>query len=76
MLTDRRAGPTSTYARALIPSRTRQLVRDQYGALFYLGERVIRHHTRVEWAQVLAFRGVFGFGRGIDWGTPNPPQTF
>ena len=20
-------------------------------------------------------RGVFGFGRGRDWGTPNPPQT-
>ncbi|KAM7506537.1 hypothetical protein LguiA_016990 [Lonicera macranthoides] len=26
-------------------------------------------------ALLYAIRNVFGFGRGRDWGTPNPPQT-
>ena len=33
------------FGRALTMSRTRCLIRDEYGALFYLSERVVRQHT-------------------------------
>ena len=36
-------------------SRTRCLIRDEYGALFYLGERVVRQHTPSLWPRVPVF---------------------
>lgn len=44
--------PYYGYARALIASRTWQLIRDEYGTLFYLGERVVRQHTPNIWPRV------------------------
>ena len=43
------------FGRALTMSRTRCLIRDEYGTLFYLGERVIRQHTPRLWPRVPAF---------------------
>ena len=31
------------------------MIRDEYGALFYLGERVVRQHTPSIWPRVPAF---------------------
>ena len=43
------------YGRALTKSRTRCLIRDEYGALFYLGERVVHQHTPTIWPRVPCF---------------------
>ena len=43
------------YGRVLTMSRTRCLVHDEYRALFYLGERVVRQHTHDIWPRVPAF---------------------